>query len=185
MKRSPAVLLVALMAFTAPATAHHAPVSFVRFDFRAHSVLAELMIPQSELMYAMNGAPTADALPAYLLKHVGAATPQGEAFGVRVTAVRATTYLAQPYFVAELELVPPAGGSARDFLFTNDAITHEVRNHVVFIVAERDYADPGLQAQPAFLGALQYPARQLAIRRPADAAGVISLARRPAVAPAR
>ncbi|HLA70747.1 MAG TPA: hypothetical protein VK624_04495 [Steroidobacteraceae bacterium] len=169
MNRSRAFLLVALVAFTTPATAHDAPNSFVRFDFRAHSVWAELMIPQSELVYAMNGAPTAGALPAYLLKHVGAATPQGEAFRVRVTAVRATTYLAQPYFVAELELVPPAGGSARDFLFTNDAITHEVRNHVVFVVAKRDYADAALEAQPGFLGALQYPARQLAIRRPDEA----------------
>jgi len=185
MSRWRAFLLTALLAFTARALAHHAPNSFVRFDFRAHSVLAELMIPQSELKYAMDGAPTADALPAYLLKHVGAATPQGAAFRVRITAVRATTYLAQPYFVAKLELVPPAGGSVRDFLFTNDAITHEVRNHVVFVVAERDYADPRLEAQPAFLGALQYPTRQLAIRRKADAVGVISLARRPAGAPAR
>jgi hypothetical protein len=33
-------------------------------------------------------------------------------------------------------------------------------------VAERDYADAGLASAPQMLGALQYPARTLAIRRP-------------------
>jgi hypothetical protein len=37
---------------------------------------------------------------------------------------------------------------------------------VVFVVAETDYADAALAAAPQMLGALQYPARQLAIRRP-------------------
>jgi hypothetical protein len=158
-------LFVALL-LSVPALAHHAPNSYVRLDFRAESVRAEVMIPQSELAYAMAGSATAAALPAYLLRHVGAATPRGAAWSVRIESVRAMSYLEQPYFTAVLELAPPAGASARDFVFTSDAVTHEVRNHVVFVVAETDYADSGLASAPQMLGALQYPARQLAIRRP-------------------
>jgi len=43
----------------------------------------------------------------------------------------------------------------------DDAVTHEVRNHVVVVLA-RD------AAKPALLGALQYPARRLTIQRPAQ-----------------
>jgi hypothetical protein len=154
-----------------PALAHHAPNSFVRLDFRAQSVRAEVMVPQSELAYAMepgtmDGTIATAALPAYLLRHVGAVTPQGAAWTVTVASVRATRYLEQPYFVAVLEFVPPAGASTREFVFASDAVTHEVRNHVVFVVAERDYADAALASAPQILGALQYPARTLAIRRP-------------------
>jgi hypothetical protein len=174
----PAFIRLACMALacSVPVSAHHAPNSFMRLDFRAQSVRAEVMVPQSELAFAMNTAvmakdgsdraASAAALPAYLLRHVGAVTAQGRAWAVTVTSVLATTYLDQPYFAAVLELVPPAGGSTRDFVFTSDAITHEVRNHVVFVVAERDYADAALAAAPQMLGALQYPARALPIHRP-------------------
>ena len=170
-----------LVAMLGPAAlAHHAPNSFVRFDFRAREVRAELMMPESELAFALR-EPSAVALPAYLLQHVGASTAQGAAWTIAVGAVRETRYLDQPYFVAELRLVPPAGGSLRDFVFTNDAITHEVRNHLVVVVAEHDYADAALMEAPQLLGALQYPVRQLVIRRPADASS--GPARRPARAP--
>jgi len=164
------------LACSVPVFAHHAPNSFVRLEFRAQSVRAEVMVPQSELVFAMNtgaadredtdGAVFAAALPAYLLRHVGAVTAQGRAWAVSVANVQATAYLDQPYFTAVLELVPPAGASTRDFIFTDDAITHEIRNHLVFVVAVRDYADAALAAAPQMLGALQYPARALSIHRP-------------------
>ncbi|MEO8061394.1 MAG: hypothetical protein ABI821_01465 [Pseudomonadota bacterium] len=157
-------LVFALAVLAMKAQAHHAPNSFVRLDFRAHEVRAQLMVPVSELTFAMHATPTQQALPAYLLKHVGAVTPQGAAWTVTVTAVRPTTYLDQPYLVASVVLAPPAEASVRDFTFTTDAVTHEVRNHVVVIVAERDYADAALGDAPKILGALQYPGRELAIR---------------------
>jgi hypothetical protein len=169
-----------LAAVAEPASAHHAPNSFVRLDFRAASVLAEIMVPASELAYAMAAPPTTQSLAPYLLRHVAAASPQGADWVVRIAAVRASTYLEQPYFVAEVEFVPPPGGSAREFVLTIDAVTHEVRNHVVVVVAEHDYADTTPERAPQLLGALQYPARQLVIRRP-----VISADRRQARVPAR
>jgi hypothetical protein len=180
MSRRHVLLLVACAVLAGPAAAHQAPNSWLKLDFGALEIAAEMMVPSSELVYAMNGEPTVATLPAYLLKHVGATTARGAAWTVVVTGVRATTYLDLPYFIATLRLVPPAGASTRDFLVTADAVTHEVRNHVIFVVATRDYADAALESRPEILGVLQYPARQLAIRRPVSAAD-----RRQARAPAR
>lgn len=166
MPRARLVAALSLLACAAATHAHHAPNSFVRLDFRAQSVRAQVMVPRSELGYALQGTPTADALPGYLLRHLGAATAQGAAWSVKVLNVRAVTYVDQPYFSAEVEFAPPPGGSTRDFVLTNDAVTHEVRNHVVYVVAEKDYADASLAAAPKLLGILQYPQRQLAVRAP-------------------
>ena len=125
--------------------------------------LLALVVRYFALAWAMAGAPSAAALPDYLLRHVGATTPGGVAWTVKVSAVRAMTYLEQPYFTAAVEFLPPAGASARDFILVHDAVTHEVRNHVVIVVAEHDSAQAG--ATPQVIGALQYPARTLAIRR--------------------
>lgn len=163
MRAARALVAMALLSLSAVALAHHAPNSFVRLDFLARSVRAEMMIPRSELAWAMAGTPTEAALPDYLLRHVGATTPRGSAWSVRVSGIRAMTYLDQPYFAAVVEFVPPAGASARDFVLTHDAITHEVRNHVVIVVAEHDSAQGRMT--PQMIGALQYPARTLPIRR--------------------
>lgn len=163
-------LAAGLLGLSLQALAHQAPNSYLRLDFRARSVVAHLMIPASELAYSMEQPPDQQTLPAYLLRHVSATTAEGSAWTVQVIAVQKCRYLDQPYFVAELTLMPPAAASSRDFLLTNDAVTHEVRNHVVVVIAERDYADGVSGTAPVLLGALQYPARQLAINRPAVAA---------------
>ena len=172
MIRARALLLFALLGLSAGASAHHAPSSYLRLDFRADSVLAQWMVPASELAYSMEQPPGERSLPPYLLRHLSVTTPAGGAWTVRIAAVHSGTYLDQPYFVAELTLRPPAGGSARDFLLTADAVTHEVRNHVVVVIAAHDYADASLADAPLLLGALQYPARQLEIRRPVNAPGL-------------
>jgi hypothetical protein len=128
------------------------------------------MVPASELGFAMRQTPSVQSLPAYLLRHLEAAAPDGAAWTVQFIGVSASTYLDQEYFVADFTLLPPAGGSARDFLLTSDVVTHEVRNHVVVVVAERDSENASLEAAPVVLGALQYPARRLEIRPPADSA---------------
>jgi len=171
MRGAGALLAAALLWSSPPAPAHHAPNSYLRLDFRADSVLARMMIPRSELAFAMGDAPTEAALPGYLLKHIAAATPHGAAWAVKVSSVHATNYLEQPYFTAELELLPPLGASPRNFTLTADAVTHEVRNHVVVVVVEHDAADAAPSSRAHVLGALQYPARSLVIdrRRPSPA----------------
>ena len=142
------------------ARAHSAPNSMVKLDFLAHSVHAEVLVPESELAYATAAERASEPFAAYLLRHLSAETPQGLAWKVEVRSVHSTSYLDHPYLSAQVEFTPPAGASARAFVLVDDAVTHEVRNHVVIVLA-RDAAKPEL------LGALQYPARRLTIQRPA------------------
>jgi len=150
-------LAILLAAGCGMALAHRAPNSVVKLEFLAQSVRAEILVPESELAFA-TAAEAISEPAAYLLRHLAAETPQGAAWKVALREVRNTTYLDHPYLLAEVELTPPAGASPRQFVLINDAVTHEVRNHVVIILAHGP-------ASPEFLGALQYPARRLAIER--------------------
>jgi hypothetical protein len=144
--------------FAGGAAAHPAPSSMLRLDFDAKLVRAHYWVPVSELDYARAADP-GGALPAYLLRHLGAESRDGRPWRVTVAAVRETIYLEHAYIVAELELAPPAGEPARELVLVNDAVTHEVRNHVVYVTASRG-------AETALLGALQYPARRLPVAAP-------------------
>jgi hypothetical protein len=137
------------------AFAHRAPNSFVQLDFGAHVVHAQMLVPLSELAFALPGPDQAAAFPDYLLRHVAVETPDGAPWKIVIGTIRKTAYFDHDYLVAELEITPPAGASARDFVFIDDAVTHEVRNHLVVITRRG--------AETRVLGALQYPARRLAI----------------------
>jgi hypothetical protein len=144
-----------LAALAGAALAHPAPSSIVRLDFRGTGVHAECWVPVSELDYARAADPDGDFAD-YLLRHVGAESPAGARWRVAVESVRDTTYLGHPYRVAELVLAPPPGGPAAEFVLVDDAVTHEVRNHVVYVVTRRGAASD-------VVGALQYPTRQLGV----------------------
>jgi hypothetical protein len=155
------LLAVQLVVPGGAALAHPAPNSIVRLDFRADGVRAEYWIPVSELEFARAADP-GGGFPAYLLRHLAAETPDGARWRVSVESVREATYLELPYLVAQLSLAPPAGAAAGDFVLVDDAVTHEVRNHVVYVVAQRG-------AESGLLGAMQYPARRLEIVAPGRA----------------
>jgi hypothetical protein len=149
--------LLGLLAWTT-GHAHPAPNSTLRLEFLADGVQAEYWLPVSELDHA-RAADRSDAdFPAYLLRHVAAETPAGTPWRVTVTGVREANYLDHAYLVAELTLAPPPGALARQFVLIGDAVTHEVRNHVIYVVDNRG-------ADSQLLGALQYPARRLVITR--------------------
>jgi hypothetical protein len=158
---SRAATILALLCATACtlAFAHSAPNSMVKLDFLAHSVRAEVLVPESELAAATAAEHAPEPFAAYLLRHLSAETPQGQAWTVEVRSVQNTTYFEHAYLSAQVEFTPPAGASARAFVLVDDAVTHEVRNHVVIVLARG-------AANPELLGALQYPARRLAVRRP-------------------
>ena len=141
------------------ALAHSAPNSFVKLSFLAQSVRAEMLVPESELAIATAAEGASEPIATYLLRHLAAETPQGVAWKVEVRSFSHTTYLEHAYLSAQVEFTPPAGAQAGAFVLLDDAVTHEVRNHVVVVLA-RD------AAKPALLGALQYPARRLTIQRP-------------------
>jgi hypothetical protein len=145
------LLVVATLA--GAARAHPAPSSVVRLEFLPGAVRVEYWLPASELEYARLADPDGD-LAAYLLRHVAAETAAGARWRVEVETVRAATYLEHPYFVAVLRLSPPADAGGEGLVLIDDAVTHEVRNHVVYVVARRG-------AESALVGALQYPTRRL------------------------
>ena len=147
-----------LVLFAGVAAAHPAPSSMLRLEFGTQVVRAEYWIPVSELQYARAADP-ADELPAYLLRHLGAESGDGKSWRVTVEALRESTYFDHAYVVAELALTPPAGEPARDLVLVTDAVTHEVRNHVVYVTTRRGTGSD-------LLGALQYPARRLRVAAP-------------------
>ena len=144
---SRAALMLALLCATGCglALAHSAPNSLIKLAF---ATAAE-----------HESGPFTD----YLLRHLAAETPQGAAWKVEVRSVSNVMYLDHAYLSARVEFTPPPGASARAFVLIDDAVTHEVRNHVVLVVARGG-------ATPEVLGALQYPARRLVIDRPLTAA---------------
>jgi hypothetical protein len=150
--------LFASWSVAALAFGHSAPNSLVRFDFLPHSVRAQLMVPVSELEFATAAEPPAATFDAYLLRHVAAEAPDGARWKIAIQSVRPTTYLDHDYLLAEMVMTPPPGATAGRFVFIDDAVTHEVRNHVVMLVANG--AD-----EPRFLGVLQHPARRLLVER--------------------
>lgn len=140
------------------AFAHSAPNSRVFLSFHEGSVHAEVLVPESELAFATAAERASEPFASYLLRHLSAETPQGAAWKMEVREVGHTTYLEHAYLSAQVQLTPPPGASARAFVLVDDAVTHEVRNHVVVVLARG-------AANPEVLGALQYPARRLAIER--------------------
>ena len=142
------------------ALAHSAPNSFVKLSFLAQSVRAEVLVPESELAVATGAEHDPVPFARYLLRHLSAESPQGVTWRVQVRSVTHTTYFDHAYLSAQVEFTPPAGVAAKEFVLVDDVVTHEVRNHVVIVLARG-------AANPEFLGALQYPAQRLAVQRPA------------------
>ncbi|MEO8018710.1 MAG: hypothetical protein ABI769_12915 [Pseudomonadota bacterium] len=155
MKRLAGAALLCLLA--SMAEAHRAPNSFVRLDIAAHAVRAQMLVPQSELAYALPGEPGPRIFADYLLQHVAIEDADGARWKIEVRSVRSTRYSDHDYIVAELVITPPAGVRVGDFVLVDDAVTHEVRSHVV-IITQRGKED-------RLLGQLQYPARRLTVGR--------------------
>jgi hypothetical protein len=141
------------------ALAHSAPNSFVKLSFLTHSVQAEVLVPESELAFATAAESASDTFADYLRRHLSAETPEGTAWEMEVRSEGRNTYLEHAYLTAQVEFMPPPGASAHAFVLIDDAVTHEVRNHVVLVLARG-------AANPEILGALQYPARRLTVQRP-------------------
>jgi hypothetical protein len=145
------------------ALAHSAPNSFLKLSVLADSVRAEVLVPESELAVATSAERATGSFADYLPRHLSLETPRGATWKMVVRSVRNITYLEHAYLSAQVEFTPPAGESTRAFVLVDDAITHEVRNHVVVVLAQG-------AANPELLGALQYPARRLAVQRPVTTA---------------
>jgi hypothetical protein len=180
MRRHCRFLGCALLALaTVRAGAHPAPNSVVDLDFGRISVRAELLLPISELHYALaaegleRSAIAADdpVIDGYLTRHVAVAAPGGGRWRGALRSSQLRALGGHEYLDAVLEFTPPAGATARQFLLHADPITHEVRNHYLMVVARSDYLAGLVGEQPELLGFLQYPARELEVLRSAGGSG--------------
>jgi hypothetical protein len=145
----------------AAALAHPAPNSSLRLQVAGATLRAEYWLPVSELGLALAGEPGLD-LPAYLLRRMSARTPAGDNWTITVKGIRADQYLEHEFVVAELQLAPPAGRPLGSFVLTDDVITHEIRNHRLYVVW--NHAAGNEAAGYGLIGSLQYPERRLEIR---------------------
>ena len=157
MRAMSALLLVCAMG-CGLALAHSAPNSFVKLNFQAHAVRAEVLIPESELAFATAAEHPSEPFTDYLRRHLSAETRQGSAWKMDVLSVDHTTYLDHAYLSAQVEFTPPKGVPVHEFVLVDDAVTHEVRNHLVLVLAMG-------APKPEVLGAMQYPVRRLTVQR--------------------
>jgi hypothetical protein len=174
---APFALLALLIA--THATAHPAPNSVVNLDFGRNSVRAELLLPTSELRYALaaegveRSSIAADdpAIARYLARHIAIATPAAGRWHGTLHSSQLQTLIGHEYLVTVFDFTPPAGSATRQFVFQADLITHEVRNHYLMVVARSDYLGGIVGDQPELIGFLQYPGRALEVARAAGNSG--------------
>jgi hypothetical protein len=181
MKRRCRFVWLALLALAAiRATAHPAPNSVVSLDFGRNFVRVELLLPTSELRYALSAegverssfAADDPVIAEYLTRHVVLIAPDG---GGRWQGAARPSHLqtlaGHEYLVAALDFTPPTGATTRQFIFQADPVTHEVRNHHLMVVARSDYRGGLVGDQPELIGFLQYPGRTIEVMRAAGHPG--------------
>jgi hypothetical protein len=175
--RFAASALLALLATRVPA--HPAPNSVINLDFGRKSVRAELLIPTSELRYALaaEGIERSSimaedpALADYLTRHVALAAPAGGRWHGALRPSHLQSFVGHEYLVAALDFTPPPGATTRRFVLQADPVTHEVRNHYLMVVARSDFLTGLVGDQPELVGFLQYPGRELQVVRAGGSAG--------------
>ena len=161
------------------AVAHPAPNSVIKLDFGRNSVRAEMLLPISELRYALaaeglerSAIPGDDPqITDYLARHVTLAAPMGGNWHGALRSSHLQAFAGHEYLVAACDFTPPVGSTTREFILHADPITHEVRNHVLMVLARSDYRTGLIGDQPELVGFLQYPHRELTVVRAAGRPG--------------
>ena len=175
--RCGAFVMLALGALRA--VAHPAPNSVIKLDFGRNSVRAEMLLPTSELRYALAAEglqrPSIRAddplIADYLVRHVALAATVGGNWHGALRSSYLQSFAGHEYLVAAFDFIAPPGSTTREFVFHADPITHEVRNHVLMVLARSDYRTGLIGDQPELIGFLQYPHRELTVVRAAGKPG--------------
>ncbi|MEU0432553.1 HupE/UreJ family protein [Streptomyces sp. NPDC006290] len=149
------VVPAALLLGASPAVAHPMPHSVVQLDVYKASVTARLELPLGDLATASgidltsiepSALPAkAEAVRAYLGKHIRPATLKGKAWQVGIGALslsstRQTSTGPYRELVAKAVLTPPPGGDVRHFTLNYDVIVHQVVTHVTLVTVRQDWA---------------------------------------------
>lgn len=141
--------------FAVSTYAHQQPITLVILDARADQVDMKLHIPLGELELAFGHNVTqrpeatisewSEPLKAYLREHIRPVAANGQPWSVQVREMRvdgAEQTQSGPYqeVLVHLSLVPPAGGSLRDFLLRYDVILHQVVTHKALVSVHSNWA---------------------------------------------
>jgi len=165
-----ALLVLGLAGLAVPALAHLTPNSEVRLTFARDAVLGEAAIPQGDYA-AASGQPvgnqpaTIAAARRYLQPRIGAVSPDGARWRVRIDSLRFARIAGPPDLLVRFRLVPPAGHSARRLVFEWRAVIDSNPSHFALIVLAGDFAAGKLDAEPQILGSVQAGERSVAIDR--------------------
>jgi hypothetical protein len=137
------------------------PNSMVSVTFGTGSARMEATVPWAELAYALppdlvhppertdQGAKR--RLTAYVLAHVSALADDGRPWTIRIEALDILRSADHSDLSVSLVATPPPGASARSFTLRDDAVTHVVMSHVIFVFVRDAGTDQRL------VGALQNP----------------------------
>ena len=167
------VLLLLLGAI--PASAHLTPNSEVRLDFGRSFVAAEIVIPTSEISYALGlslpaetgplPAPLDATLRAYLAPRFAVRAPDGRPWRVTLTGLSIVNDGAAPDLHVTADLHPPAGAPTRSFDLAYSAVIDRISNHFVMVVSRLDFAAGRLADEPQIIGGLQGNDRTIRVDR--------------------
>lgn len=147
------------------------PNSVVLLNVHADRIDAEVQIPLSELQAAWghtvndsaNGlvARLGPQLRAYLKEHIRPHSPDGRAWTVLVgelTVHETQNPINGTYreLTAQVQLVPPAGGGVRRFVFRYDVVLHQVVTHKILVLIRQDWVQGHLAEEaPAQVGVIE------------------------------
>ena len=168
-------IMTAFVGFGPPATAHLMPNSVISLDFHQTQVVAEILMPMSELAYSsghrLDLSPTHGMdrergfIMGYVRDHLHVAAPDGRAWSLTIGGIDIRADSWNTDIRCLVTLTPPAGTSARHFTLWWDGIIDRVSNHFVLVFVRSDFALGTMASAPEMLGGLQGATHRLAVDR--------------------
>ncbi|WP_293883125.1 HupE/UreJ family protein [Sphingomonas sp.] len=161
-----AILAIIALAFALPAAAHFTPNSEIQLDFGRTRAVAELIVPLSEISYALGrDLKSADQTEAYLRQHLRVVAPDGRPWQIAFRNTIITQESGGRDVHARVDLTPPAGAPLRVFDLNYTGVIDRVPNHFVVVLARNDFDAGRLSDRPRMIGGLQAGAQTLRVDR--------------------
>ena len=166
-------ILLTLALAASPAQSHLTPNSEIGLEMGRSRIDVTIAIPLGELQYAepgftrlKTGAPgpaERGLISRYLRAHITARTSDNRAWTARLKHASIGGDPAD--LAARMELLPPAGASARFLSLRYDAVIDKLPNHIALVTLKSDFDAGRLSDRPLLLGALRQGSNAIVIDR--------------------